>query len=341
MVFSGREVYNREVQVGGHPGMTLRLAAARKAGRFKPAVLRTAAKRGSWFWTPAKTPGLHRVVIVPELPEVETVVRDLCPLLVGRRIKAVRVSPYSLRRRWSEEWNEPLANRKFLEIRRRGKWIVAALDNGLQLLFHLGMSGQMRVVAADEALEDHVHIVMDLDKGGGQLRFRDIRRFGSATLFHSAAELAAFFDSAKLGPEPFGLPIDYMRKKLSNTLRCLKAVLLDQTVVAGVGNIYADESLFTARLHPAQLGKETTAAQARRLRDAIETVLHRAIARRGSSIQNYVGGSGLKGHYQEEFLAYGRTGEPCRRCGQAIECIRLAGRSTHFCPKCQRRKKTS
>jgi formamidopyrimidine-DNA glycosylase len=277
---------------------------------------------------------------VPELPEVETVVRDLRPLLTGRRIKAARVSPYSLRRRWSGEWSAALAGHTFREIRRRGKWIVAVLDNDLHLLFHLGMTGQLCAVPAREPLPDHVHLILDLDRGGQQLRFRDIRRFGSATLFRSPEELRQFFEQAKLGPEPFGLPLGYLRQKLAGTLRCLKAVLLDQTMVAGVGNIYADESLFTARLHPAQLGRDTTPLQARRLRDAIEAVLTRAIERRGSTIQDYVGGSGLKGQYQDEFLVYGRTAEPCRRCGTPIECVRLAGRSTHFCPRCQRRRKS-
>jgi formamidopyrimidine-DNA glycosylase len=281
---------------------------------------------------------LDRIATVPELPEVETVVRDLRPLLTGRKIQSVRVSPYSLRRRWSQEWNKPLAGCRFESIHRRGKWIIAVMDNGLHLLFHLGMTGQMCVVPATQTLEDHVHLVMDLRPKGHQLRFRDVRRFGGATLFRSADELHAFFVSAKLGPEPFDLPIDYMRKQLSRTLRSLKAVLLDQTVVAGVGNIYADESLFVARLHPAQPGKDTTAVQARRLRDAIEIVLRRGIEQRGSSIRDYVDGCGRKGQYQEEFRVYSRTGQPCRRCGKPIECMRLAGRSTHFCPKCQRRR---
>src|SRR5207249_3463463 len=126
------------------------------------------------------------------------------------------------------------------------------------------------------------------------------------------------------------------RAALSGTRRCLKAVLLDQSVVAGVGNIYADESLFEARLPPTRLGRDTTSAEANALRRAIVTVLNRAIERRGSSIRNYVGGSGLRGSYQEEFRVYGRTGEPCPRCRTPIERQRLAGRSAHNCPKCQR-----
>jgi formamidopyrimidine-DNA glycosylase len=277
---------------------------------------------------------------LPELPEVETVVRDLRPLLVGRKITTVTVGPKALRRKWSTEWDKALLGRKVHEVRRRGKWIVVVLGKAeLFLVFHLGMTGQLKVVSAREALEDHTHLVMNLDRGGRQLRFRDIRRFGSISLFASANDLEESFARSRLGPEPFDVDLNYFHARLAGTSRCLKAVLLDQQVVAGVGNIYADESLFTARLHPRQLGRKTTARQARRLRDAIAQVLTRAIDQRGSSIRNYVGGSGLKGGYQDEFLVYGRTGEPCRRCRTKIERIRFAGRSTHYCPKCQKLKK--
>jgi formamidopyrimidine-DNA glycosylase len=274
---------------------------------------------------------------VPELPEVETVVRDLRPHLVGRRIASVEVSQHALRRPWSPEWGPLLTGRKVREVRRRGKWIVAALDHGLHLVIHLGMSGQLTVVSAKEPRADHTHIVLDLDRSGRQLRFRDIRRFGSATLFTDPEQLERFFEQSGLGPEPWDLPPLSWRDSLGATSRCLKAVLLDQRVVAGVGNIYADEALFEARLPPAQLGRDTSAREAGRLRRAIVTVLERAIDRRGSSIRNYVGGSGLQGEYQNEFRVYGRTGQPCPRCRTPIERIRLAGRSTHYCPRCQRR----
>jgi formamidopyrimidine-DNA glycosylase len=146
----------------------------------------------------------------------------------------------------------------------------------------------------------------------------------------------SFFEQAGLGPEPFDLPAPYWRSRLRASRRNLKAALLDQTLVAGVGNIYADESLFQARLHPARLACALTDTEADRLRRAIAVVLHRAIERRGSSIRNYVGGSGLEGEYQHEFRVYGRPGQPCPRCGSAIACLRLAGRSSHFCPACQK-----
>jgi formamidopyrimidine-DNA glycosylase len=273
---------------------------------------------------------------VPELPEVETVVRDLRPLLVNRRFSAIQVGERSLRRKWSPDWNAVVTGRTVQAVDRRGKWIVVVLDTGACLLFHLGMTGQMRVVPSKEAVENHTHLVLSLDRGQSQLRFRDVRRFGSATLFGSHQDLDLFFERSKLGPEPFGLSLPYFRERVTKSGRCLKAILLDQQVVAGVGNIYADESLFAARLPPTQLGRDTMAAQTKRLRDSIEVVLTRAIDRRGSTIRDYIGGSGLKGGFQEEFTVYGRTGEPCLRCSSKIERIRLAGRSTHYCPKCQK-----
>jgi formamidopyrimidine-DNA glycosylase len=272
---------------------------------------------------------------VPELPEVETVVRDLRPRLIGRRLASVEVGPHPLRRPWSAAWAPLMLGRRFTEVGRRGKWLLLGLDNGACLVVHLGMTGQLTVVPARQPPADHTHLVLGLDRGREQLRFRDIRRFGSATLVADRAERERFFQEVGLGPEPFELDPGYWRDRLAATNRCLKAVLLDQRVVAGVGNIYADEALFEARLHPARPGRTIGAAEAGRLRRAIVTVLNRAINQRGSSIRNYVDGSGLSGRYQLEFRAYGRTGEPCPRCRQPIRRLRLAGRSTHYCPTCQ------
>jgi formamidopyrimidine-DNA glycosylase len=269
---------------------------------------------------------------VPELPEVETVVRDLRPHRVGRRLRHVAVGAKPLRRAWSPDWAARLAGRTVRAVRRRGKWIVLDLDRGL-LVVHLGMTGQLTVGPADRPAQDHTHFSADLG-GGQQLRFRDIRRFGSLDLFADAADLDEFL-AGRLGPEPFDLPPDHFRAALAATARPLKAVLLDQRVVAGVGNIYADESLFVARLPPTQRGRGTTRAEADRLRRAVVRVLETAIERRGSSIRDYVGGSGLRGSYQDQFRVYGRAGEPCRRCRTPVARTRLAGRSTHYCPRCQ------
>jgi formamidopyrimidine-DNA glycosylase len=270
---------------------------------------------------------------MPELPEVETVVRELRPLLRRQRIGAVRVGPKSLRFPWQSGWTRRLLGRRIADVRRRGKWIVFDLDDGAGMLAHLGMTGQFRVVSASAALDQHTHVVVGLGRGR-ELRYRDVRRFGSIRYCANAAEMARRLPE-KLGPEPWDLDPAAWFCDLRRRRRCLKAILLDQTVVAGVGNIYADEALFLARLSPRQRGSVTTRPQAERLRRAVLRVMEQAIAARGSTIRDYVGGSGRRGGYQHELLAYGRSGEPCSSCAAVIQCIRLAGRSTHYCPTCQ------
>lgn len=272
---------------------------------------------------------------MPELPEVETIVRDLRPLLVGRRfLSARRTSDVELRRPWRDDWPALLTDHPITEIRRRGKWIV--IVSNVYLVVHLGMTGQLTVVSPDAPLASHTHLVFALDNDQ-HLRYRDPRRFGSASVFGDVPELETFFIDNDLGPEPFDLDPAQWRAALAATTRSIKAVLLDQTVVAGVGNIYADESLFEAKLHPETPAHELTGPQADRLRKCIATVLTRAIEQRGSTIRNYVGGSGLAGGYQEEFRVYGRKGEPCPRCQAPIVSLRLGGRTSHYCPGCQQK----
>ena len=274
---------------------------------------------------------------MPELPEVETVVRDLRPLLVGRSFAKIAVGRKALRRKWSRSWNTKLLGQRVQAIERRGKWIRIDLGDPW-LLVHLGMTGQFTVTPAELPRDTHTHMIFTLDDAN-ELRFRDIRRFGSVTVYPDRAQLDAFFVQNRLGPEPFDLDAAYWHERLRSTRRSLKAILLDQTIVAGVGNIYADESLFEARLHPTIIGQRMTAPQAERLRQAIVVVLTRAIDLRGSSIRDYVGGSGLKGEMQDEFRVYGRTGAACLHCRTSIEKMTLAGRSTHFCPRCQGKRK--
>jgi formamidopyrimidine-DNA glycosylase len=283
----------------------------------------------------APAPGKAYNPGMPELPEVETVVRDLRPRLTGRYFRSITISDQPLRRKWDAAWSPRLVGRRVSAVDRRGKWIAARLDDGRFLCVHLGMTGQLTVVPAETPRPTHTHLVIDLDDGADQLRFRDIRRFGCVVLVEDESALAKFFVDGKLGPEPFDLKREPWRQRLTATERCLKAALLDQHLVAGVGNIYADESLYEARLPPTQTGRATAPEEAERLRKAIVKVLRRAIECRGASIRNYVGGSGLRGGYQEEFRVYGQFGKPCPRCKTPISRIRLAGRSTHFCPKCQ------
>jgi formamidopyrimidine-DNA glycosylase len=273
---------------------------------------------------------------VPELPEVETVVRDLRPQLVGQRIQSVtHTSTQDLRKPWDSAWDSLLAGQRVVNLTRRGKWILGELKGDHWLVFHLGMTGQLTLVPASTPLAAHTHLVFQLGKGKRQLRFRDVRRFGSVTLFTEGEQLRRFLDEVGLGPEPFNLDAKHWALALESTSRCLKTVLLDQRVVAGLGNIYADEALFEARLHPTRKAQNLTPAERTRLRKAIVTVLERALARRGSSIRDYVDGSGSQGNYQDEFRVYGRTDQPCPRCRSPIQRIVMGGRSTHFCPRCQ------
>jgi formamidopyrimidine-DNA glycosylase len=279
---------------------------------------------------------------LPELPEVETVVRDLRPLLSGRTITGAWAGKPKLRRAWKKTWEKELVGAKVGEISRRGKWILLALSDKAHgqrpvgmLLIHLGMTGQFTVVPAATPLQAHTHRVFDLDNAT-QLRFRDIRRFGSVEWYPTeAAALAGIGES--LGPEPFDIPAVEFAHAVRSSMRTLKAILLDQSVVAGVGNIYADEALFRAGLHPERRGNTLTYAECDRLRVAIETVIARAIDSRGSTIRDYVGGSGLRGGFQNEHAVYGRTGEPCLTCQKEIVRVVLGGRSSHFCPTCQPR----
>jgi formamidopyrimidine-DNA glycosylase len=269
---------------------------------------------------------------MPELPEVETVARDLRPALVGRTLLGVQCGKLKLRRPWQPAAELP--GSRVLAVRRRGKYLLLDLHSGPCLLVHLGMTGQLTVGPANVEPAPHTHFRFPLDVGG-ELRYVDIRRFGFVEWHATPAGAEA---SLQLGPEPWDIAPEQFRAAVRSSARCLKAILLDQTVVAGVGNIYADEASFRAGLHPERRGTSITNRDCDKLLVSIRDVLETAIAGRGSTIRNYVGGSGLMGTYQGEFLAYGRTGEPCVRCAALIECVRLAGRSSHYCPKCQRPK---
>ena len=271
---------------------------------------------------------------MPELPEVETVVRDLRPLLIGRRVAAVRAGKRKLRRPWRRAWAGAICGSAVAGIRRRGKWIVIDLDTGGRLVVHLGMTGQFTVTPTSEPTAAHTHLVFTLEGTTSELRFRDVRRFGSVEWLADEAAVERAL-AGKLGPEPDALNPAAFREAIRRTARPLKAILLDQRVVAGVGNIYADEALHQAGLHPRRRGRTLAPGEADRLRGAIGSVIASAIEHRGSTIRDYVGGSGLGGGYQDRHAVYGRTGEPCTACRTPIEVARVAGRASHYCPVCQ------
>jgi len=271
---------------------------------------------------------------MPELPEVETVARGLRLLLVGRALVGVHRSRKALRQTWTRSWEPMLVGRRVQEILRRGKWLLVGLDSGGFLMVHLGMTGQFTVVAPGVAAENHTHLVFPLDNAH-ELRFRDARRFGSVTYFSDRPTWEAFL-AARLGPEPWDMPAEEWQAALKETKRPVKALLMDQKVVAGVGNIYADEACFAARIDPRRAGNRLKPVEADRLLQSLRAVLTRAIESGGSSIRDYVNGSGEPGGFQKEFAVYGRPGEPCPNCERKIKNVRIAGRSTHYCPRCQK-----
>jgi formamidopyrimidine-DNA glycosylase len=273
---------------------------------------------------------------MPELPEVETVVRHLRPQLVGRQLTGITLGRHLLRTPWQAAWDQQVIGRTITSVERRGKWILLQLNQRhSHLIIHLGMTGRLLVVPRNAATEAHTHFVFPLDKGKEELRYHDARRFGSVT-WAAGNETHRFPQEAELGPEPFVLKAAAFHDAVMKCNRCLKAILLDQSIVAGVGNIYADESLYRARLLPTRLGTSLTAAESKKLCQAIVTVLTRAIEKKGSTISNFYFGDGESGNFQNEFDAYDRAEEPCKRCKTPLVGMRLAGRTTTYCPVCQR-----
>jgi formamidopyrimidine-DNA glycosylase len=271
---------------------------------------------------------------MPELPEVETVTRGLRQPLVGRTITGVTIHwPRTIAYPTVGEFTHGIAGRHVRTVGRRGKYVVIDLDRG-SLLIHLKMSGRLRVLPANEPLDKHTHTIFDLDNGC-QLRFRDVRKFGRAYLVDDPAQV-----TGSLGPEPLSesFTLDDFRQRLTRRSGRLKSLLLNQQFLAGLGNIYADESLFVARLHPLRKADTLSAGDQARLYAAIRTVLRQAIEGRGTTLddQGYVDAGGQTGSYQQEIAVYGRKGEPCFACQTPIERLIVGGRSTHFCPQCQK-----
>jgi len=281
---------------------------------------------------------------MPELPEVETVARDLRPRLVGATIVGARVSwARTLRTHDPLAFAEAVAGRTVESVGRRAKQLVIGLSGGAALTIHLKMTGQLFVVPSDTPPDPYVRLVLELDDGR-ELRFRDIRKFGKVGLYRRdpvtgelVAEVGGAAVFAAIGPEPLDddFTLRTFRRRIRRRNGRLKPLLLDQGFVAGVGNIYADESLWRSRLHPLRSASSLRPPDERRLYEAIRAVLAEAIVRRGSSIDDYTAPDG-DGSMQERLDVYQRTGEPCRRCGRPIKRVVVGARSTHFCSWCQR-----
>lgn len=282
---------------------------------------------------------------MPELPEVETVRRGLDPAMTGRIITRAEVNRPDLRWPLPDRMADRLTGVRVLALRRRSKYILADLDSGETLLIHLGMSGRMLVSGAmlgdyvhdHPAPQKHDHVVLHMDQGA-RITFNDPRRFGAMDLMPTVG-VDTHPLIAALGPEPFGNDFneDYLLGALRDRRTPIKSALLDQHVVAGLGNIYVCETLYRARIAPDRLARDLTPGQMRGLVPVIRDVLTQAIAAGGSSLRDFRQADGELGYFQHNFDVYGRAGEPCRTPGCTASIARLvqAGRSSFHCPACQ------
>jgi formamidopyrimidine-DNA glycosylase len=274
---------------------------------------------------------------MPELPEVETIRRQLAPVMEGRTLERLEVTDP----RWCEpappeEVEAAAGGRRIERLSRRGKYLVVELEDEVFVVMHLRMTGNLLLT---EDSEDPPHLRVDMGLDNGQrLLFVDVRRFGTGDVLLGSDALADYFDS-RLGVEPLSpdFTAEALRALARGRKQPVKAFLLNQERIAGVGNIYADEALFRAKIHPLRQVGTLRRPQIEALRAAVVESLELGIASKGASIDDYRHVDGARGSFQDRFLVYSRAGEPCVRCGTPIQKLRAAGRGTYVCPNCQRR----
>ena len=280
---------------------------------------------------------------MPELPEVETVAQGLKRRAVGRRITAVEVRHPAVIVGLPEEFASTLEGRKVLTVSRKGKALALELSGEGEsaarfLLVRLGMTGQFTVTPREAPIELHTHVHLVLDDGREELRFRDVRRFGrlrSCTREELEAVLGA------LGPDAQRMTEPEFLSAMRGRSGAIKSWLMNQNLLAGLGNIYADEALFEARIHPLAQPGHVSSQKAHRLYKAVRKVLDRAVQLGGTTFSDYMDVEGRPGAFLKKLRVYQHTGEPCRRCGDAIRRLVIAGRSSHFCPHCQPRPRVT
>lgn len=275
---------------------------------------------------------------MPELPEVEVICQGLLPHLLNRTIAAVRCSGKQLRYPVPcREMELELCGNEIVRLQRRAKYLILATKNGATLIIHLGMTGNMGIFDTDSPAKKHDHVCWQLDNGR-ELRFNDARRFGAVHLLpgKTAREVEKQFFSAT-GPEPFSrsCSVKYLAGQAAHRKIGIKKFIMDSHIIAGIGNIYANESLFRASIHPDYPASSLSLKEWKRLRATIRKTLRHAIQCGGSTISDFVDASGKGGYFQMNFLVYGKAGEACSRCGETIRRETIGGRASFFCPVCQ------
>ena len=274
---------------------------------------------------------------MPELPEVETVRRTLQPKLAGLQITAVEIlMPKIIKTPDPDQFQEIISNKKIIKINRRGKYLLFSLSDKYILMVHLRMTGRLTYSEKDAPVPKHTHVIFTLSDGC-QLRFCDTRQFGRLWLIPATSleNLAGFKD---LGVEPLGEQFtrDFLKKELRRRHARIKPLLLDQTFIAGLGNIYTDEALHRAKINPERLSTTLTPREIAHLYRAIREVLQEGIDNRGTTVRDFIDGNGRAGSYQEMLRVYSREGEPCTYCKRAIVRKKVGGRSSYYCPHCQK-----
>jgi len=268
---------------------------------------------------------------MPELPEVETTVRGLARVLDGRRIRSVEARRPDLRRALPVDLGQRLTGARVTGLRRRAKYGLIDTDRGDTLVFHLGMSGHWRIDPSE--IGKHDHFIVETDEGH-RLALNDPRRFGSLDLVRTDA-LAEWPAVKALGPEPLDMDAHELKRRLAGRKAAIKLLLLDQRIVAGLGNIYVCEALHRAGIHPTRPGGSASLERLKRLVPAIHDVLAEAIAAGGSTLRDFASPDGELGYFPKSFAVYDREGKPCA-CGGTVRRVVQGGRSTFYCPRCQR-----
>ena len=273
---------------------------------------------------------------MPELPEVQTIISRLDPVVARRRVAGFRLLRRDIVKHGPADLARRLKGKAITAVERHGKRIIIRFSGGERLNVHLGMTGSLHLAPAGSPTAKHTHLRIRLQDLDAELRFRDPRRFGGIWLEHGGQRGSGRF-SAPLGPDALRIRLPEFRA-LASRRRQIKQLLLDQEAIAGLGNIYTDEALFLAGIHPRKMAAGISRRKVALLLDSIRKVLRASIAAGGSSIQDYVNADGEPGWYQLKHRVYGREGKPCPRCRAKIRRETVGSRSTHFCPRCQRER---